>query len=64
MKVEFEVIEEGNLKAVKDTNDFGGPNMWNLHVKTTKGFWDSVQWMSVGNIQPFFKTVLTRYTEK
>lgn len=60
---EFEVIE-GNIKAVKDTGDFGGPNMWNLHVMNTKGWWESVQWMGVYNIQKFFKTKLPEYQEQ
>ena len=58
----FEVIE-GNIKAVKDTGDFGGPNMWNLHVKNTDGWWQSVQWMGVYNIQRFFQTKLPVYKE-
>jgi hypothetical protein len=59
---DFEVIE-GNIKAVKDTGDFGGPNMWNLHVKNTDGWWQSVQWMGAYNIQRFFKTKLPIYKE-
>ena len=59
----FEVIEE-NLKAVKDTDDFGGPNMWRLHIKETNGWWsDSVQWMSLWKIQSFFKEKLPVYNE-
>jgi hypothetical protein len=58
----FELIE-GNLKAVKDTGGFGGPNMWGFYVKDTKGYWDRVQWMSVYNIQPFFKGKLPVYKE-
>jgi hypothetical protein len=57
------VIEEGNLAAVKSTDDFGGPNKWHLHVKTTRGYWESVQWMDVYNIQMFFKTKLPIYKE-
>ena len=62
-KIPFTVVEKDNLKAVKDTGTFGGVNMWNLYVKTVKGHWDSVQWMSVGNIQKFFKTELPVYKE-
>ena len=57
-------IIEGNLKAVKDTGTFGGPNMWNLHVKNTNGWWESVQWMGVYSIQKFFKTKLPEYQEQ
>ena len=53
----FDVVE-GNLKAVKDHDDFGGKNMWNLYVKTVRGGWESVQWLSVGRIQEFFQTKL------
>ena len=51
----FDVVE-GNLRAVKDHDDFGGKNMWNLYVKTVRGGWESVQWLSVGRIQEFFQT--------
>jgi hypothetical protein len=54
---------EGNLKAVKDTSDFGGPNMWRLHVKNTKGRWESVQWMHVSKIKHFFNRELPVYQE-
>jgi len=60
---EFEVTE-GNIKAVKDTGDFGGPNKWHLHVKNTSGWWESVQWMSLYSIQKFFKTKLPEYQEQ
>ena len=53
----FDVVE-GNLRAVKDRDDFGGKNMWNLYVKTVRGGWESVQWLSVGRIQEFFQTKL------
>lgn len=59
----FEVIE-GNLKAVKDTNDWSNENMWHLYAKTTRGYYDSVQWMHVGNIQKFFNTKLPVYQAK
>ena len=53
----FDVVE-GNLRAVKDHDDFSGKNMWNLYVKTVRGGWESVQWLSVGRIQEFFQTKL------
>ena len=56
-------ITQGNLKAVKDRGTFGGPNMWNLYIKTKLGYWDQVQWMSVDNIQKFFDTKLPKYKE-
>jgi hypothetical protein len=59
---EFEVTE-GNLKAVKDTSGFGGKNKWKLEILTPAGRWRLVQWMSVGNIQEFFKTNLPTYEE-
>jgi len=58
------VVEEGNLGAVKDMRDFGGPNMWTLHVKTAEGRWEDVQWMDVHRIQQFFKTKLPVYKEE
>lgn len=63
-KIKYEEVIEGNLKAEKDTRDFGGRNMWRLHVKSQRGFWESVQWMDVRRIQQFFRTQLTVYTEK
>lgn len=56
-------IIEGNLKAVKDTDDFGGCNMWNLYIKTRNGYWESVQWMNRHNIQQFFNAELPVYSE-
>lgn len=56
-------IVEGNLKADKDTGDFGGPNMWQLCVKDNRGMWQSVQWMGVHSIQRFFSTKLPVYKE-
>ena len=61
--IESQVIEEGNLRAVKDTGDFGGPNMWHFKVKDATGCFRDVQWMDVSNIQPFFKTRLPQYTQ-
>jgi hypothetical protein len=59
----FEVIE-GNLRALKDISDFGGMNMWDLHIKTTNGDWDDIQWMSRYSIQKLFTTKLPEYEEK
>jgi hypothetical protein len=56
----FELIE-GNLKAVKDISDFGGMNMWHLHIKTTNGYWDDIQWMNHYSIQQLFKEKLPEY---
>ena len=58
----YEIIE-GNLKAEKDTGDFGGPNQWRLYVKTNQGQWESVQWMNVYSTQRFFNTKLPVYVE-
>jgi len=58
------VVEEGNLGAAKDMSDFGGPNMWRLHVKDVNGRWEDVQWMGVHSIQRFFKTKLPIYNEQ
>ena len=59
----FEVIE-GNLKAVKDTSTWAGPNQWHLYVKETSGYWsDSVQWMGVYSIQKLFTKSLPVYRE-
>jgi hypothetical protein len=62
--IKYEAITEGNLSATKDTDDFGGPNQWRLHIKTVQGGWESVQWMHVSRIQEFFKTKLTVYKEQ
>jgi len=62
--MKYEQVIEGNLAAVKDISGFGGPNNWNLNVKTINGNWESVQWMGVRNIQVFFKTKLTVYNEE
>jgi hypothetical protein len=62
-KINYCEIVEGNLKAEKDTGDFGGPNMWRLHVKNISGLWESVQWMNVYRIQKLFKSELPVYRE-
>ena len=56
-------VEEGNLMATKDLSDFGGPNQWNLWVKTKDGYWEDIQWMGVNKIQQFFTTKLPVYKE-
>jgi hypothetical protein len=61
--IESQVIEEGNLRAVKDTGDFGGPNMWQLFVRDTTGWFRHVQWMDISNVQPFFKARLPSYNQ-
>jgi hypothetical protein len=61
--IQQHVIVEGNLKAVKCTDDFGGPNMWNLYLQDINGYWENVQWMDAQRIQLFFTTKLPRYTE-
>ncbi len=38
-------VEEGNIALTKDLDDFGGPNMWRLHIKSVSGYWEDVQWM-------------------
>ncbi len=58
------IIEEHNLRAEKCMDDFGGPNMWRLYVKSQRGYWESVQWMNVYTIQDFFKTKLPVYNEQ
>jgi hypothetical protein len=58
------IVDEGNLRAEKCVGDFGGPNMWRLHVKTQRGYWESVQWMDVHKIQMFLKTELPVYNEQ
>ena len=53
---------EGNLKAVYYTG--GGlntPNMWTLYIRTTRGGWESIQWMSVDRIQELFQTKLPKF---
>ena len=52
------MIIEGNLMAVKDQGDFGGPNMWDLYIQNTSGGWDRIQWMSHSKIQSLFKEIL------
>lgn len=62
-KIKYCEIIENNLKAEKDTGDFGGPNMWRLHVKNRDGWFENVQWMDVYRIQKFFTTKLPVYKE-
>ena len=56
----FETIEE-NLKAVKEHELFGDPNLWNLYVLTKMDTWEQVQLMGVHRIQKFFTTKLPVY---
>jgi hypothetical protein len=62
-KIKYCEIVDGNLKAEKDTGDFGGPNMWHLCVKNKDGRWESIQWMGVYRIQKFFSDKLPVYKE-
>ncbi|MFN9116107.1 MAG: hypothetical protein ACK5XN_39175 [Bacteroidota bacterium] len=62
-KIEYCEVVEDNIKAVKDTEYFGGPNMWHLHIKTNNGWFESLQWMSVHSIQRFFTTKLPVYKD-
>ncbi len=61
--IQQHIITEGKLKAVKCTDDFGGPNMWDLHIQDINGYWEKVQWMEAYRIQSFFTEKLPRYTE-
>jgi hypothetical protein len=61
--IPYQEITEGNLQAVKDTGDFGGPNKWRLRIKTNNGWFEDVQWMEVYKIQQFFNTKLPVYEE-
>jgi len=63
-RIEYCEIVENNLKAAKDTGDFGGPNMWRLYVKNIRGLWESVQWMDVYRIQKLFTGKIPVYEEK
>lgn len=62
-KIEYCMIVEGNLKAEKDTGDFGGPNMWQFYVKNQRGLWEHIQWMDVYRTQKLFKATLPVYRE-
>lgn len=61
--IPYQEVIEGNLRADKDTDNFGGPNMWRLYVKDKNGRWDDVQWMNVHSIQRFFSAKLPVYQE-
>jgi hypothetical protein len=54
-------VTEGNLRAVKDICDFGGPNKWHFYVMSQRGQWESIQWMDVYRIQKFFNAKLPVY---
>jgi hypothetical protein len=50
------------LKAVYDTGgNLNIPNMWALFIRTTRGGWESVQWMGVDRIQELFETKLPKF---
>ena len=40
MKIDYFEVIEGNIKAEKDINLFGGSNMWHLHIKTNNGWFE------------------------
>lgn len=61
--IPYQEITEGNLQAVKDTGDFGGPNKWRLLIMDKNGRWELIQWMEVYRIQQFFNTKLPVYEE-
>ena len=61
--IEFHVIEEGHVRAVKSQDTFGGCNKWYLHLKDIDGYFRQIQWMDVDNIQQFFKTKLPIYEQ-
>ena len=61
--IPYQEVIEDNIKAVKDTELFGGPNMWRLHIKTNNGWFESVQWMDVHSIQRLFSAKLPVYQE-
>ena len=52
-----------NIRLVKDTDVFGGPNMWNLEIQRPDGHFESVQWLSVGNAERITGKTLTQYKE-
>ena len=56
-------VTEGNLMAQKDTSDFGGPNMWNIYVRTVRGNWERLTWTEVYRAQEFFNTKLPIYRQ-
>lgn len=62
-KIPYYEVIEGNIKAVKDVELFGGPNQWRLHIRTADGWFEPVQWMGVHSIQRFFSTKLPVYQE-
>ena len=56
------VVEEGNLRLVKDTN---GPsssmNMWHLYIKNTRGQYQEIKTMQVDDAQQLVKAKLPVY---
>jgi hypothetical protein len=63
MKIEQFEVEEGKLKAVKDTSTFGGSNMWFLYVQKVTKNWEQIQWMGAYSIQQLFHTQLPTYPD-
>lgn len=62
--IQYQVIEEGNLSLVKDTDDFGGPNQWRLHIRSKHGYWKEVKWGHVSHFECLFNTKLPWYKEE
>ena len=52
-----------NLRVVKDTDIFGGPNKWHLEVKMADGWWESFQWMDVYAAERIIGKTLPKYEE-
>ncbi len=63
MKIEQFEVEEGKLKAVKDTSTLGGSNMWFLYIQKVTKNWEQIQWMGVYSIQQLFNTQLPTYPD-
>lgn len=61
-KIAKTVVEEGNLRLVKDTD---GPssslNDWHLYIKNTRGYHQFIKTMQVGDAQSLVKTKLRVY---
>jgi len=50
-----------SVRFRKDTDDFGGKNMWHLQVKNARGHWQDVQWMDAGNAESLSGLKLPRF---
>ena len=61
--IQQHTVTEGNLRVVKCTDDFGGPNMWNLYFQNVDGWWESIQWGDVHKFQSLFRSKLPVYKE-